>query len=72
MRIHILLASFESRFKTFQNIDWALVFDQGDLVSKQIVRDLSQDDRCEKSKLISFNSNTNRVLYKKSVNRYMW
>ena len=38
MRIHILLACLESKFKTFQNIDWALVFDQKDLVSKQIVR----------------------------------
>ena len=72
MRIHILLASFESRFKSFQNIDWALVFDQRDLVSNEIVRDLSEDDQCEKSKPISFNNNSNRVLYKKSVNRYMW
>ena len=58
---------FESRFKTFQKIDWALVFDQRDLVSKQIVR-----MRREKSEPISFNNNSNRVLYKKSVNRYMW
>ena len=72
MRFHILLASFESRFKSFQNIDWALVLDQRVLVANEIVRDISQDDRRKKSKLISFNSNTNRVLYKKSVYRYMW
>ena len=38
MRIHILLACLKSKFKTFQNIGWALVFDLKDLVSKQIVR----------------------------------